>query len=77
VRKIILFLLLAIAVYWWLRMRRSAVGRDDAKAPDDAETMVSCTYCGLHVPLKESVAGGGRYYCGEEHRQLDAGGRRG
>jgi uncharacterized protein len=76
VGKVILFLLFAIAVYAWLRTQRSAIKRDDANASGDPETMVSCTYCGLHVPLKESVSGDGRYYCGEEHRRLDAGGRR-
>jgi uncharacterized protein len=76
VGKIILFLLFVLAVYGWLRAQRSASKRSSTNATADPETMVSCTYCGLHVPLKESVSGGGRYYCGEEHRRLDAGGRR-
>jgi uncharacterized protein len=77
VGKLILFLLLAVAVYWWLRKQRPAARREDAGVTGTAETMVRCHHCGLHVPLKESVAGDGRHYCSEEHRRLDAGSKRG
>ncbi len=70
--KFILFLLIAVAVYWWLRQPRSIARRDDPAGTADAETMVSCAYCGLHVPLTESVSDEGRHYCGEEHRRLAA-----
>lgn len=67
--KLILFLIVGLAIYWWLRQAKAAPGR---KAADEhePETMVSCAYCGLHVPQKECVADHGRYYCGEEHRRL-------
>lgn len=76
--KLILFLLFVVAVYWWLRKQRPGDRREQAGATGEAaETMVSCHHCGLHVPLKESVAGNGRHYCSEEHRRLDAGSKRG
>jgi uncharacterized protein len=69
VGKLILFLIVGLAIYWWLRRPAAKPGKT-AAGERDAETMVSCAYCGLHVPQKECVADHGRYYCGEEHRRL-------
>ncbi len=33
------------------------------------ETMVSCAYCGLHVPQNEALQAQGKYYCSGEHRK--------
>jgi uncharacterized protein len=73
VGKLILFLVIAVAVYWWLRKPRPMVRGHESPGPNEPETMVSCAYCGLHVPLRESVAAKGRHYCGAEHRDLDDG----
>lgn len=67
--KLILFLIVGLAILWWLR-RPKAVKGQKATGAREPETMVSCAYCGLHVPQKECVADQGRYYCGEEHRRL-------
>lgn len=67
--RLILFLIVGLAIYWWLRKPKGTPGKS-AAGEREAETMVSCAYCGLHVPLKECVAENGRYYCGEEHRRL-------
>jgi uncharacterized protein len=77
VGKVIIFLLLAVAVYWWLRKPRANARPDRSPPPNEPETMISCAYCGLHVPLRESVAVDGRYYCGIEHRNLDGNSKRG
>jgi hypothetical protein len=52
-------------------------GNDDAgAAPEaprkmlDAEQMVACAHCGLHVPESEGVRGNGAFYCSDEHRRL-------
>lgn len=71
--KLILFLLVAVAVYWWLRKPRTTAPRSRPAAADQAEAMVSCAYCGLHVPLGESIVADGRHYCSAEHRDLDGG----
>lgn len=67
--KLILFLVLGLAVYWWLRKPSAPPGKSAADTRE-AETMVSCAYCGLHVPQTECVIDHGRYYCGEDHRRL-------
>ncbi|HTY02405.1 MAG TPA: PP0621 family protein [Rhodocyclaceae bacterium] len=74
--KLIVFVLLGIVLYKLLAGRR----RDDAgrKTPQGnrGEAMVSCDFCGLHVPESESVIADGRHYCGEEHRRLGSGAQR-
>lgn len=80
VTKILFFLLIGIVVYLLLGKRRAA--RTARKEPPSsaagpaAEAMVSCAYCGLHIPASESLEIEGRHYCGEEHRRLDDGGKR-
>lgn len=71
--KLIFLLVVAVAIYWWLRKPRPMVRGNEPSASNEPETMVSCAYCGLHVPLRESVTADGRHYCGDEHRKLDGG----
>ena len=77
--NIIFFLLIGIAVYLLLAKRRSAhtARRTESPPPSPSvtspEAMVSCAYCGLHIPTSESLKIEGRHYCGEEHRRLDVG----
>ncbi|MBI4998609.1 MAG: hypothetical protein HZC22_17275 [Rhodocyclales bacterium] len=75
--KLILFLIVVVAIYWWLRKPPTRVRQGDSPAAQEPETMVSCAFCGLHVPLRESVTANGRHYCGAEHRDLDGGSRSG
>lgn len=67
------FVLLAIAVaaaLWLLRgMRRRAADDDGAPAPRDAESMVRCARCGVHLPRGESVASAGRFFCSPQHQR--------
>ncbi|HZV53387.1 MAG TPA: PP0621 family protein [Rhodocyclaceae bacterium] len=70
--KLLIFLLLVIAAYLLLWKKRPAA-ESRQQAPASPEVMVSCAYCGLHVPLTESLKAGDRHYCGEEHRRLDGG----
>ncbi|MBU1237475.1 MAG: hypothetical protein KJ788_11815 [Gammaproteobacteria bacterium] len=70
--KLILFLLVAVIVYVWLKRSRSTARPSHSSDATKAETMVSCAYCGLHVPKGECVSSGDRCYCGEEHRRLDS-----
>lgn len=75
--KLILFLVVAVALYWWLRRPRTIAQQSETPAPKEPESMVSCAYCGLHVPQRESIVAGDRHYCGAEHRDLDDRSRRG
>lgn len=68
------FVLLAIAVaaaLWLLRGVRRRKADDDAgaAAPRDAEAMVRCARCGVHLPRGESVAAAGRYFCSPRHQR--------
>lgn len=77
--KLLFLILLGIAIYLLLRQRPGAGGRStgqqqEQRSAGTAEAMVSCAWCGLHVPLSESVEAGARHYCCEEHRRLDGGG---
>jgi uncharacterized protein len=66
--KVLFFVVVAIAIYWWLRRGRMPPKKQAGETR--AETMVQCAYCGLHIPVNESVADQGRYYCDEEHLRL-------
>jgi uncharacterized protein len=55
----------------WTRGGRKAQTRQTASAA--TESMVSCAYCKLHIPLTESLKHGSRHYCSEEHQRLHGG----
>ncbi len=69
--KIILFLVLAFAVYMVVK---GAVRRNQPPAVDDRppERMVACGRCGVNVPRSEALEEDGRFYCSEEHRHRGA-----
>lgn len=62
-----LFLLIAIAtvVYLLVRSYRKSVPPQDRS---EAEDMVRCAHCGVHLPKSESIMAGGHHFCGVEHR---------
>jgi uncharacterized protein len=68
----LLFLVAIVAlIYLLLKSYRRASRRP--VAPDEAEDMVRCAQCGVHLPKGESIAAGGQHYCSEAHRiQADA-----
>jgi uncharacterized protein len=77
--KILFLFLVGIVLYLLLgkgrvarNARREAPPATSAATPSP-EAMVSCAYCGLHIPASESLTVEGRHYCGEEHRRLDDG----
>ncbi|ANQ86518.1 PP0621 family protein [Azoarcus olearius] len=74
VRYLILFLLILFAI-WWIRRAAGGGARAPRKGPQDdsarqGEQMIECAHCGVHVPEREGVRDGGRFYCGEAHRRL-------
>lgn len=69
--RIFFFLLLALAIYlaWRWTQRASAPPRRARPQELEAQAMVSCAKCGLHVPRIEALPVGERYYCCEDHRR--------
>jgi len=68
--KYLLLLVVVFAVLWWLRRGARQAGRsaDAPRPPADAQPMVSCTHCNLHLPRREAVLGADGAYCSEAHR---------
>jgi uncharacterized protein len=71
----ILFWFLIAALVWWLlksRTRPPAPPGPGPRAPGsegEAEAMVDCARCGLHMPASEALRDAqGRAYCCAEHR---------
>jgi uncharacterized protein len=70
--RIFFFVLLALAAYlgWrWVKLQRLRDTRGPDAAPRQAQTMVSCATCGLHLPRQEALVSDERFFCCEEHRR--------
>jgi uncharacterized protein len=71
--KILLFAVLALVIYLALRARSLGASRRYGKSAtpnEQAEAIVACCRCGVHVPASESLLKDGRHYCSDEHRRL-------
>ena len=64
----LLFLLAVIAVVFLLlrSFRKKAQLQQDE--PAEAEEMVRCAQCGVHLPKSESIMAGGKFFCSDAHR---------
>lgn len=60
-----LLLIIAIVAVVYLLIRHY---RKQAPKQESVEDMVSCAYCGLHLPGSESINSDGRFFCCVEHR---------
>lgn len=67
----LIFIVVIIALVYWLlkSFRRKTPKQDDSAQPQD---MVSCAYCGLHLPKSEGVVDQGKYYCSLAHSRGQA-----
>ncbi len=67
--KYLLFVALALVVWWLWRKTRSPSSDAIAPPPTPAEPerMVECAFCGVNQPISESVLEQGRYYCCAAH----------
>jgi uncharacterized protein len=71
-----LIVLVAVAVGLWLLFgrasRRGSVGSGrsgrSGRPAADAEAMIACAHCGVHLPRGDAVADGALIYCSEAHR---------
>ena len=41
---------------------------------DDSEDIIPCDFCGTHVPASLGFRKSDKFYCSEEHAELDADG---
>ncbi len=71
--RLLVILVIAWLIYSTTRRWLASLDqkRDQKKSDRSAhiETMVSCAYCGLHVPQKEALQMQGKYYCSSEHQK--------
>lgn len=67
----LVLLAIAVAAGLWLlrRMRRRSADDAGTPTPRDAESMVRCARCGVHLPRGESVISTGRFFCSEQHER--------
>jgi uncharacterized protein len=77
VAKIILVVLGLLAAWWILKSYRRRIDRRDAaqKQGADAENMVQCAHCGVHLPRSESLTFEGRAFCSADHRERHQAGK--
>lgn len=69
----LLFLAVVIAVvYWLLKSYRRRLPKDEDRS-GQAEDMVRCAQCGVHLPKRESILADGAYFCSEAHRRAHTG----
>lgn len=76
--KLILWLVLGLVVLYILRKKkkppanRSAAAQPSAASPD-AEAMLRCAECGVHLPASEALLDpAGSVFCSDEHRRRHA-----
>lgn len=72
--KYLLLLAIAWAIWWaWKKGKEAERQVDDAETkrqkPVLPERMVTCAYCGVHLPESDALPADGRHYCHEAHRK--------
>ncbi len=66
--KYLLLFALLFLVLWIVRKNRERTSTPPPPAARPPERMVTCAYCGVNLPLSESVHSGNRHYCCVEHQ---------
>ena len=67
--KYLIFLMVALVVFWGVRKCRRDRSSVPPPAERDAERMVRCEICALNVPQSESVCVQGRFFCSLAHAE--------
>jgi uncharacterized protein len=62
-------------VLWWLRIQRNASTPSDnpTASGKQAQNMVRCAHCDLHLPQSDAVKGSLGLYCSSAHLQAKEG----
>ena len=67
-----LLVILIVVVVLALMFGRRRGGRPDRQYPrGEAEGMVRCAQCGIHLPRSEALLRDGRTYCSTAHLEQD------
>ncbi|HMO47438.1 MAG TPA: PP0621 family protein [Rubrivivax sp.] len=67
-KYLIVLIVIAVALWVMLRGRKTPAARPPAGAAD-AQAMVQCSHCGVHLPRADCVEDrSGAAYCSEAHR---------
>jgi len=64
-----IFLIISVLLIWWV-LRTLRRGRSNPSKPQ-IKNMISCSYCGLHIPEDEAIQHHNKTYCSKEHAQKD------
>ena len=67
--KVLLWIAVFFFVFWLMRKLRKSGEKPHVPVERPAESMVSCDYCGVNLPLGESILARGKYYCSSAHLQ--------
>ena len=68
--KILLIAIVVAVVFWLLRNHRRRADHHMQRPPDpQAEDMVNCAHCGVHLPRGEGIVSGASYFCSAEHER--------
>lgn len=73
--KYLIWVAIIFAVLWWIRQQRSGSNAPSYKKSKNANVMLPCAHCGLHVPETEAVfgillaTGEPAPYCSPQHLQ--------
>ncbi len=68
--RLLFFVVVIAVVYWLLKSYSKQLSKEDGEdTPRQAEDMVRCVHCGVHLPKHESILAGNEYYCSEAHRR--------
>ena len=73
--RLLLLVVIIIVVYWLIKSYQRRLPKDDGgeNVPGQAEDMVLCAHCGVHLPKRESILTRGKFYCSEAHRRAHTG----
>jgi uncharacterized protein len=66
--RLLFFIAIAAVVYLLLRSYRKNLPKDDTPVAPEAEKMVRCAQCGVHLPHSESLVTDGRFFCCAAHQ---------
>ena len=67
--RLIFLIVIVAAVFFLVRsFRKNATLRDDSTTKVEAEDMVRCAHCGVHLPKSESIQAAGAFFCSAAHR---------
>lgn len=71
-KYLVLLIVLAVAIgVWRSRRAKETQAHTYRQSPSpDAQDVLACAHCGVHIPKAEALMLGSQAYCSAEHRRL-------